>query len=75
MVYMGVNESERLITLREAARRSGLSLRQLYGARNRRELATYHIGGWPRVRWSDVVSWIESRRRPGNGEGNGPRAA
>ena len=56
-------ERDALITLPEASRRVGLSMRQLRRARERGELAIYLIGGWPRVRWVDVVAWIESRRQ------------
>ena len=37
-------------------------MRQLRRARARYEIATYQIGGWPRVRWSDVLEWIEGNR-------------
>ena len=47
----------------KTASRRGLSMRQLRRARERGELAIYLIGGWPRVRWVDVVAWIESRRQ------------
>ena len=56
-------KSDALMTLPEASRRVGLSMRQLRRARERGELAIYLIGGWPRVRWVDVVAWIESRRQ------------
>ncbi len=51
-----------LLTLPKAARRAGLSVRQLRRARSLRELEVYQIGEWPRVRWVDVVRWIESKR-------------
>ena len=48
-----------LVTLPEAARRLGIGVRQLYGARNRGEIRVHRIGAWQRVRWSDVQRWVE----------------
>ena len=31
--------------------------------RERGELPIYEVGGWPRVRWSDVLAWVERARR------------
>jgi excisionase family DNA binding protein len=63
------NAAAELVTLREAARRLGLGTRQLYrAARDRGEIAVYDIGGWPRVRWLDVLAWVESQRRPDSEE-------
>lgn len=56
--------SGELCTIPEAARRSGLGLRQLRRAIQSEEVSVYQIGGWPRLRWSDVLAWVESRRRP-----------
>ena len=28
------------------------------------DLPVYHVGGWPRVRWLEVLAWVESKRRP-----------
>jgi excisionase family DNA binding protein len=55
-------ESEQLITLREAARRIGLGLRQLDRACAHGELALYRVGGWRRVRWLDVEAWLNHQR-------------
>jgi hypothetical protein len=52
-----------LVTIPEAARRSGLGLRQFRRAVLNGELPVFDIGDWPRVRWNDVVAWIESNRR------------
>ncbi len=57
--------SEAFITIPEAARRGGFGGRQLRRAIDRGELRVFDIGGWPRVRWSDVVAWVESKRRLG----------
>lgn len=51
-----------LVTLREAARSTGLGLRQLRRARERGELPVYRVGGWCRVRWADVLAWLEAHR-------------
>ena len=50
------------ITVPEAARRTGLGLRQFRRAVRDGELATYSVGDWPRLRWSQVEAWLESRR-------------
>ncbi len=51
-----------LCTIPEAARRTGLGLRQLRRAIQAGEVSVYQIGSWPRVRWRDVVEWIERSR-------------
>src|SRR5262249_40600738 len=51
-------DSEPLITLREAGRRAGLGLRQLERACAEGELVVYRVGGWRRVRWTDVEAWL-----------------
>ena len=53
-----------LLTLPRAARRAGLGTRQLRRATVLGELATYQVGKWPRVRWHEVVRWINARRVP-----------
>ena len=50
------------LTLPSAARRAGVGLRQLRRARDRGELPCYRIGGWDRVRWLDVLAWLQSCR-------------
>ena len=51
-----------LLTLPKAAQRLGISVRQLRRARALDELEVFEIGEWPRVRWSEVLRWIESKR-------------
>ena len=53
-----------LMTLPEAARRAGLGVRQLRRATQVGEWAVYQVGGWPRVRWTEVLRWIEAQRAP-----------
>ncbi len=53
-----------LMTLPAAARRSGLGVRQLRRAVKLGELTVYRVGEWPRVRWNDVLRWIEAQRAP-----------
>ncbi len=55
-------ESTHLLTKPEAARRAGIGLRQIRRACGDGELAEYRIGGWPRVRWAEVLAWIETTR-------------
>jgi hypothetical protein len=57
------SDSEQLITLREAQRRAGLGLRQLERARAQGELTLYRVGGWRRVRWLDVETWLARQCR------------
>ncbi len=47
----------------EAARRLGIGLRQIRRACERDDIAVYEVGGWPRVRWVEVLAWIERTRR------------
>ena len=56
------SEPDALITLPAAARRLGIGRRQLKRAVHGGELPLFRIGGWPRVRWRDVLAWIEGRR-------------
>lgn len=62
---MDQNDQEQpvLMTLPEAARRAGVGLRQIRRARDRGQLTLYQVGGWPRVRWREVLVWIECKRR------------
>ena len=57
-----------LCTVPEAARRSGLGLRQLRRAIETGEITTFQIGGWPRLRWAEVEKWLESHRCRSTGE-------
>ena len=52
-----------LLTKPEAARLTGVSIRQIRAACDQGEIPEFLIGGWPRVAWGDVVSWVESKRR------------
>ncbi len=67
---MATTEREWL-TLREVARRTGLSERQVRAAHARGEVSSYQIGRWTRVRWADAVAWLERCRRPARGDGGG----
>jgi hypothetical protein len=53
---------EELITRPEAYRRTQCR-RALARAIEAGEIPLYDLGGWPRLRWSDVLSFIESTRR------------
>ncbi len=57
-----------LITLPSAARRAGVGIRELRRACARGKLKFYRPSAkeraWPKVRWIDVLAWIESRRVP-----------
>lgn len=66
----------KLVRVREAARRRGVYVRRLWAAIRSGELPAYQIGGWLRVRLSDVDRWIEGFRvtSPGAG-GDQERAA
>ena len=59
------NELPEYLTMPAAARRSGLGIRQLRRGIDRGELAVFDVGGWPRLRWNDVLAWIETQRRTG----------
>jgi hypothetical protein len=49
---------ESLVTRPEVARRLKVGLRQI----RRAPLPLYHVGGWTRVRWGDVLAWLEATR-------------
>ncbi len=51
-----------MLTLPAAARRAGVGVRQLRRAAKRGELQLYSVGAWPRVRWRDVLRWIDRQR-------------
>lgn len=63
------NRELQLLTLPSAARRAGVGLRQLRVARDRGELAVYRVGAWDRVRWADVLGWLERCRTPAHVRG------
>ena len=56
--------STEFVTIPEAQRRTGLGVRQLRRGVADSTLAVYDVGGWPRLRWREVLAWIESTRRP-----------
>jgi hypothetical protein len=63
VIGMEKGYSTELVTLPEAQRRTGLGLRQFRRAIETGALAVFDVGGWPRLRWRDVLAWIESNRR------------
>ena len=60
------------VTVPEAARRTGIGLRQFKRAIDDGEIALFEFGSWPRVRWADVLGWIERQRvrRSANNDSN-----
>jgi len=58
-----VEQLERLVTVREAARVLGIGRHLLYRAAELGELPIYDPGAWSRVRLSDVLAWLERTRR------------
>jgi excisionase family DNA binding protein len=58
-----VEQLERLVTVRAAARVLGIGRHLLYRAAEAGELPIYDPGGWSRVRLSDVLAWLERTRR------------
>ena len=54
-----------LCTLPEVSRRTGLGIRQIRRAIRAGEITVIEISSWPRLRWSEVVAWIESKARRG----------
>jgi len=57
------SESRVFVTIPEAQRRTGLGRRQFEKAIRRGDLGVFDIGDWPRVRWRDVLAWLDSTRR------------
>ena len=53
---------ESLLTRPEAARRLNVGLRQIHEACETGALPVYRVGSWPRVRWRDVLAWLETTR-------------
>jgi excisionase family DNA binding protein len=51
-----------LLTIPRAARELGVGVRQVRNAISRGELASYRVGGWSRVRRSDLPAWIRAQR-------------
>ena len=60
---MNQRPTTEFVTVPEAVRRSGLGLRQFRRAIRWGELPAYDVGGWPRLRWSEVLAFVESKRR------------
>ena len=54
-----------MVTVPEAARRTGIGRRQFRRAIESGELPIYELG-WPRVRWDEVRTWLDRRRRGGS---------
>jgi excisionase family DNA binding protein len=52
-----------LLTIPDAARRLGIGRRQLDRAISTGRIAVYDLGAWPRLRWREVLAWIEGMRR------------
>ena len=57
-----ITSDSELIPVRQAARLRGLYARRLWVAIREGALPAYQIGGWLRVRLTDVDCWIESMR-------------
>lgn len=47
------------VTRRSAAKRAGIGERQIRAATAAGEIPLYQVGAWPRVRYRDVLAWIE----------------
>lgn len=59
------NPTPEFPTIREAAHRSGIGEKTLRRAVRSGALSLHQLEGtWPRLRWSDVRSWIEGARVP-----------
>jgi excisionase family DNA binding protein len=54
--------SVEFLTLPAAARRIGVGAEQIRRAVREGELSAYAIGGWRRLRWTEVLAWLEGRR-------------
>ena len=57
------SDLKRFVTLPEASRQTGIGLRQFRRAVESGRLQVFDIGSWPRLRWNDVLAWIEGTRR------------
>ena len=55
-------DSSQLITIPEVTRR-GVPPRPFRRAVRDGEIEVFDLGGWPRVRWPDVLAWIDKHRR------------
>jgi excisionase family DNA binding protein len=54
---------ERLVTVRQASRITGVPRHLLYRAAEAGEIEVLDIGSWPRVRLSAVERWLATQRR------------
>ncbi len=61
---LSVPDRPELLTLPTAAREAGIGVRQLRRAAAQGKVPVFLIGGWSRVRWRDVLRWIERQRVP-----------
>ena len=61
---MNQREEIELVTVPEAMRRTRVGHRQFRRAIRTGALTVYDLGSWPRVRWGDVLAWLEAQRRP-----------
>jgi predicted DNA-binding transcriptional regulator AlpA len=64
MSRSNAQQTPAFVSIPEASRLSGIGLPQFRRAISAGDLAAFEVGGWKRVRWSDVVRWIESQRVP-----------
>ena len=53
-----------LVSVPEASRRLGIGRRQIERAIRKGDLASFQIGSWPRLRWLEVLDWLDRQRRP-----------
>ncbi len=58
------DDTTELMTLPRAAIRAGVGVKALRKAVKQAELPTFQIGTWPRVRWAEVLRWIDRQRVP-----------
>ena len=54
-----------LVTIPDAAKRLSIGRKQVKRAVEDGELPVYDFGGWPRLKWAEVMGWVESKRRVG----------
>jgi excisionase family DNA binding protein len=59
----GAADALRFVTVPAAAREIGVGVDQLRRAVRNGALATYAIGGWPRLERSELIAWARSQRR------------
>jgi hypothetical protein len=59
-----LDEVAEVLTFRRAAELSGVGVRLLRRAARSGELPLFQVGAWQRVRWRDVLCWLEAQRVP-----------